>query len=158
MIRLPARINSIDVSIQTPNDPEEADFINASFKDFKPFPKKIIGKRGIDALYATIDQRVVGWGYLVRSSINTAYVAGLFTLPEYRRKGVATALLDEMHNLAHIEGARQILLVPSFMAWNFYTQRGYETIMHFSTFRGAENTDPNVKKQATEYFPPLLDR
>ena len=141
---LPSRIECVDVQIHTPTELEEADFINSTFKNFKPFPKKIIGENRISSVYAVIDSIAVGWGYVVYNNSTTAYGAGLFTLPEYRRRGIATAIIDELQNIAYTEGAHQILLAPSFMAWNFYSERGYKTIIYFSTFIPSGMMKPNA--------------
>lgn len=124
----------------------QVDLINNTFSDFKPFPKKLAEKNGVIALYAEIDQQVAGWGYLVRKSMHAAYVAGMFTHPDFRRNGVSTVILHDMHQRAREIGVYKIFLVPSFMAWNFFTKRGYDTITHFSTFLPIKKPNPELAK------------
>lgn len=146
MVSLPVEIESSEVQIQNVSDSKDVELINTAFKNFKPFPNRLIGKKGINAIYAVVDQKVASWSYLVQCSKTTAYIGGMFTLPDYRRRGIATAMLNRVHDLAHSIGVNRIILVPSFMAWKFYTQRGYETVVHFSTFipSGNENSDSSI--------------
>jgi predicted GNAT family acetyltransferase len=86
-----------------------------------------------------MDGQAAGWGFLTHDNPYMAYVAGIFTAPDFRNRGVASALLKHMHDFSLERGLKKILLVPSFMAWNFYTKRGYQTIAHFSTFLPSDN-------------------
>ena len=133
-IRLPTEYQAPNLEVEQVDDPTQVDHINATFSDFKPFPEKLIHAKGCSSFAAIIDGKTAGWGYLVFSNPETAYIGGMFTAPAYRQRGVASALLDQMHRYAYLQGIKKILLVPSFMAWNFYTRRGYQTIAHFSTF------------------------
>lgn len=138
IIDLPARVDCPEMEIERAANPAQADFINASFADFKPFPQKLLGAESCSAFYASIDGKAAGWGYLVHADAEYAYVAGMFTAPAFRQRGVASALLNRMHQFASEKGIRKVMLVPSFMAWNFYSRRGYRTIAHFSTFLPSE--------------------
>lgn len=141
MAKLPTSFEAPDMVIQEVTQAAQADFINETFSTFKPFPRKLAGALNSHAFYAEIDQQAAGWGYLILRSPHCAYVAGMFTQPEFRRKGVATALLNKMHQFTLAQGIDSIILVPSFMAWNFYTKRGYQTVAHFSTFLPSENKE-----------------
>jgi hypothetical protein len=131
---LSKNFDQTDIPIHQVTEAGQVGPINNTFSDFKPFPEKLIHKKCIIALYAEIDHQAAGWGYMVRKSHHSAYVAGMFTHPDFRQKGVSTAILHDMHQRAKEIGIHKIYLVPSFMAWNFYTKRGYETVAHFSTF------------------------
>ena len=138
LANLPTSFEKPDIAVHQITKPDQANFINNTFSNFKPFPKKVIGSAGSMAFYAEIDKQAAGWSYLIRKNNHTAYVAGMFTQPEFRQKGVSTAMLYEIHRCVSEMGIRKMILVPSFMAWNFYTKRGYDTIAHFSTFLPSE--------------------
>jgi GNAT superfamily N-acetyltransferase len=139
-IELPAAGEAPALAIDLVSDARQVDFINATFSDFKPFPAKLAGAQDCSAFYAQIDHQAAGWGYLVFPNAETAYVGGMFTAPAFRQRGVASAILNRMHHFAFEKGVGKILLVPSFMAWNFYSRRGYRTIAHFSTFLPSEES------------------
>jgi len=144
VIDLPAQFEVPQLEIESVDEPSQVDLINASFSDFKPFPAKLMQADSNNAFFAKIGQNAAGWGYLVQIDAETAYVGGMFTSPAYRQRGVASAILNRMHQFAYQKGMRKIMLVPSLMAWNFYARRGYRTIAHFSTFLSSEaNTASN---------------
>lgn len=60
----------------------------------------------------------------------TVYVDDLYVLPEYRRQGVATQLMDEVERYAKEIGAKrlQLLVEPHNPAKLFYAQQGYSGI------------------------------
>ena len=130
-----------NLAVQNVTRHDQADLINSSFADFKPFPERLLESSSNTAFFVEIDGQAAGWGYLNHSNSHAAYVAGMFTSPNFRHQGAASAILKEMHNSAHNMGFKKIILSPSFMAWNFYTKRGYQTFAHYSTFL------PSAKKE-----------
>lgn len=48
-----------------------------------------------------------------------AYVADIFTHPDFRRKGISTTLLQEIHQIALVAGNSMSILVPSKMTRDF---------------------------------------
>ena len=134
MVDLPVKFDTPSILVHQVSQPDQVDFINQSFSDCKPFPKKLVGAKDCTAFYAEIEGQAAGWGYLVHQVPHMAYLAGMFTSPQFRHIGVATAILANMHRFAEQNNIRNIQLAPSFMAWNFYTKRGYQTIAHYSTF------------------------
>ncbi len=139
-IELPAAGEAPALAIDMVRDARQVDLINATFSDFKPFPAKLAGAQDCTAFVAQIDRQAAGWGYLVFPDAQTAYVGGMFTAPAFRQRGVASAILNRMHQFAFDKGVKKVLLVPSFMAWTFYSRRGYRTIAHFSTFLPSEES------------------
>ncbi len=134
MVDLPTDFETPDIPVQQVNHPEQVELINQTFADCKPFPQKLVGAEACTSFYVEIDGQAAGWSYLVQQQPHLAYLAGMFTSPKFRQMGVATTILSTMHQFARQKGIQKIQLVPSFMAWNFYTKRSYQTIAHFSTF------------------------
>jgi len=143
MVELPAQIDIPNIQVKQVERSEQADFINQSFTECKPYPKKLMDAEDCTSYYAEIEGQAAGWGYLVHQAPNIAYLAGMFTSPDFRRMGVASAILNEIHQFARKKNISKIQLVPSFMAWNFYTKRGYQTIAYFSTFLPMEKMTPS---------------
>ena len=145
MVDLSEKLDTPCIRVCQVEQPEQADFINQNFAECKPYPKKLVDAKNCASFYAEIDGQAAGWGYLVHQAASPAYLAGMFTSPDFRRMGVATAILAKAHQFAQEKNISKIQLVPSFMAWNFYTKRGYQTIAHFSTFLPLEKMVPSNK-------------
>ncbi|HWQ04399.1 MAG TPA: GNAT family N-acetyltransferase [Longilinea sp.] len=97
-------------------------------------PETVLNHPKVRAFYADLDGQAAGWSLLVTTAQNAAYISDMFTLPSFRGRGVAEALLSRMHDTATSEGKAYSLLVPSVMAWNYYQRFGYETLVYFSIF------------------------
>ena len=65
-----------------------------------------------------------------------AYIFGVATLPEYRGKGISTALMEKADELLRGQGARLACLVPAEKSlFDFYGQRGYDTWFYYKALR-----------------------
>ena len=58
----------------------------------------------------------------------TAHIAMLFVAPGYTRLGVASALCDELNDLAAAMGARTLTTDASLIAREFFLQRGFKDL------------------------------
>lgn len=63
-----------------------------------------------------------------------AYVADIFTHPDFRRKGISTTLLQEMHQIALDAGNSMTVLVPSKMTREFdlFQKFSYQTLIEMA--------------------------
>lgn len=131
---LPAPLPDRGIPVSIIQEPGQVDFVNFSHQYFQPIPDTVLANPQVRAFYASLDGQAAGWGLLVTSSPEAAYISDMFTLPSFRGRGVAEALLRAMHETAAGEGKKYCLLVPSVMAWNYYQRFGYETLVCFSIF------------------------
>ena len=62
------------------------------------------------------------------------YIADIFTHPDFRRRGISTALMVEMHRIAVHEGRTNSILVPSKMTREFdlFRKLSYEPLIEFA--------------------------
>ncbi|MFN8441836.1 MAG: GNAT family N-acetyltransferase [Caldilineaceae bacterium] len=97
--------------------------------------KRLVKTDGIETLYlAEIDNYAVGFLCLcLRDQIcddaTYAEVSELFVDAEYRRRGVAHALMEQAATLAKQAGAREVILMTNFrnhVAQQFYFAHGFE--------------------------------
>ena len=101
-----------------------------------------------EAISAEIDSKIVGFAlflpnystFLTKPGI---YLEDLFVLPEYRRRGIATAMLSYLGKLAVERDAGR--LEWSVLDWNenaiaFYQKMGAEVLPDWRTCRVKENT------------------
>lgn len=97
-------------------------------------------------LIAEIDGKQAGWGQI---DVGTGEVDMLYVAPEYVRRGVGTALMRYMEDLAARKGVETLRLRASLNAVPFYRHAGFtevETIIH-RTPDGTEFTCVNMEKR-----------
>ena len=133
-LALPAALSDRGISVNVIDSPEQIRYVNLTHQYFQPVPDTVLANPAIRAFYADLDGQAAGWGLLVTTARDAAYISDMFTLPSFRGRGVAEALLGAMHKAAENAGKRYCLLVPSVMAWNYYQRYGYETMICFSIF------------------------
>jgi GNAT superfamily N-acetyltransferase len=131
---LPAPLPNRGIPVKLVSKPEHVAFVNLTHQYFQPMPDSVLSNPGVRAFYADLDGQAAGWGLLVTTAPEAAYISDMFTLPSFRGRGVAEALLGAMHEASTAEGKSYSLLVPSVMAWNYYQRFGYETMVCFSIF------------------------
>ena len=76
--------------------------------------------RALEIWVAEIDGRAVGWG-----AIHGDRLKGLYTDPDFARRGIGTALLAELEALMRARGIGRIDAEASVNAEGFYLRRGY---------------------------------
>ena len=99
------------------------------------FTKQLAGFH-FTAFFAEADGRVVGTGAFVvydvppspsNPSGTDAYVMNMYTLPEYRGRGIARMVLDRLTEQAYAEGARRVWLRASEQGRRVYEHFGFQT-------------------------------
>jgi GNAT superfamily N-acetyltransferase len=133
--KLPNPLDS-EIIVHKVSSAADVDYVNQSLKTSeRPMPTEGFDDPHISRFYVVLDEKVVAWSQMIVNVVpKTAYVGEMFTLPEYRKRGIAKSLLGRIHTEADLLGCKHVVLVPSQMAANFYTQYGYESIVEFSVF------------------------
>ncbi len=72
--------------------------------------------------------QVIAWGRITQVQPEIAWVSDLFTKPEFRKRGVMTALMHEYHRDALAFGVRQMLLFSSGSNYDFHFKNHYKTV------------------------------
>ncbi len=78
--------------------------------------------------YASVDDQPAAWGAAIFLNPGVAYIAWMFTRPEYRQRGLAAAVLTQLMHLSAERGAVESLLVASPMGLNVYEHLGYSRL------------------------------
>jgi len=88
----------------------------------------------IHNLMALYNGQVCAKAQLITMDGKYAYMADLFTHPNFRRKGISSALLQEMHTIAAESGNTQSLLIPSKMTREFdlFQKFSYQTLVEMA--------------------------
>lgn len=96
-----------------------------------------------NALICYENEVAVGIGAYKEYDAETAEIKRMFTLPEYRGKGIAKAILTELELWAKEEGYKLALLETGKMqkdAIGLYQKLGYEFTENFGQYVGVENS------------------
>lgn len=98
---------------------------------------------------AVLRERIVGHVQTVwrrvrtskHSTVNIGGISNVCTLPEYRRRGIATALLNEAHKLMERNNVpvAGLLTEPDGAAWELYRKMRYDKIVTITKFVGQLN-------------------
>ena len=133
-IEFPATLDVPPIAVFEVKRPAQAMYVNETHLQYEPMPVHIVGEPTIRQFFAKIDGQAVGWIQLIQTVPNTAYINNLYTLPDFRRRGVAGALLNRVHQACAADGVNHILLIPSDMAQHFYATHGYRPFLYFSVW------------------------
>lgn len=85
----------------------------------------------------------VGIGAYKEYDADTAEMKRMYTVPEYRGKGIGKAILTELENWAREENYKVSLLETGYLqkdAIGLYQKLGYEIIPNFGQYEGVENS------------------
>lgn len=133
---------------------EHPDFINL-VKQLDHYLKVIDGDEhdfyhqfnNIDVLKNTVvaylNNTPVGCGAYKAFDSNSAEIKRMFTIPETRSKGVASAILKELENWAKENYFKSTILETGLRqveAVNFYKKNNYNIIPNFGQYAGVENS------------------
>lgn len=146
-MRLPAAavVASSPIAIHEVATRAQVEFVNATHQQDQPMRPQLIGDAQIRPFYAEFEAKAVGWAMLITAYPGVAYLSDMFTLPLYRRRGVARSLLARLQIEAAAAGAGHLILVPSFTAWNYYQKLGYEPLVSFSVFKPVSVAVPSCR-------------
>ena len=96
-----------------------------------------------NALVCYENEVAVGIGAYKEYDSQTAEIKRMFTLPEYRGKGIAKAILTELELWAKEEGYQFAILETGYLqkdAIGLYQKLGYEITENFGQYIGVENS------------------
>lgn len=96
-----------------------------------------------NALICYENEVAVGIGAYKEYDTETAEIKRMYTLPEYRGKGIAKAILTELELWAKEEGYKFAILETGYLqkdAIGLYQKLGYEITENFGQYIGVENS------------------
>lgn len=102
-----------------------------------------------NALICYDDDKAVGIGAYKEFEPKVAEIKRMYTLPEYRGKGIAKAILTELEAWAKEEGYTTSILETGYLqidAIGLYQKLGYMVIENFGQYKGVENSVCMEKK------------
>jgi GNAT superfamily N-acetyltransferase len=121
------------IRVNTLVDPNEIDTVNASGA-FTPIPKAAARRGSAVFFRAMIDEVVAATARYGHAHPDLAIVDQVFTLPEFRRRGLAEALLARMGEQAARDGDKRMLLISSEQGRGLYERVGFRMVAPVAVF------------------------
>ena len=135
--------NDIDLLVQLRLDFLEMDKENKQYEVIKEncysYFHNALSEGLSDVILAEDEEMVVGTAIIfyyqsVPSAFNmtgrNAYVTSMYVNEEYRRKGIATTMLNQLIDVANQKGYQIIMLNASEMGKHLYTKFGFKEILN----------------------------
>jgi GNAT superfamily N-acetyltransferase len=112
-------------------DASDIEAINAQDPDF-PSYAELLGDPRAHEVMVFEGERPISKGFFVEGAPGIVHVLGMFTLPDYRRRGLARAVIDALHLEAQRRHVALCVLDPSLMAarHGVYPALGYRTLTY----------------------------
>jgi GNAT superfamily N-acetyltransferase len=103
-----------------------------------PIKAEELGNLALRHYFVELDGQCAGYARAILPLSSAVMVEPLWTRPEYRRRGIATALMNRLHAEAAEGGAAQGVIMASPMGVPLYTRLGYEIVAFVQKFVPAE--------------------
>lgn len=125
------RLDDPNWVVRPARDGADIDAINAQDPTYRSHAE-LIGDSRAHEVMVFEGERPIAKGFFVEGAPGIVHVLGMFTVPEYRRRGLARAVIDALHLEAQRRGAWLCVLNPSLMAAELgvYPALGYRTLMY----------------------------
>jgi len=88
---------------------------------------------------ATIGERIIGMGRAISDGISDAYIQDITVSESFRRKGIASRIVEELVKKLHEDGLYWIGLIAERGSQEFYLRLG---------FKPMENATPMLRKDS----------
>jgi GNAT superfamily N-acetyltransferase len=95
------------------------------------------------ALVVYENEEPVGCGAFKQYDVTTAEIKRMYVLPQYRNKGIAAAVLQQLEHWAREEGFQSTVLETGMKqpeAIRLYEKSGYAIIPNYGQYIGVENS------------------
>ena len=106
---------------------------------------------GVRLYGAEAEGRLIAWVRIAQMREDVAWLDDLFTLPEHRKRGVMTHLLNFAYNDSSSFGVRETVLLCSSENYAFHLKNGYEVVAHKSRFEPRKSWLERLKKRVTKH-------
>jgi GNAT superfamily N-acetyltransferase len=104
-------------------------------RGYRVFTPEQLVDPGLEIAAVEQEGQVVAWGAGLLADAETLYITNMYTRPEQRRQGLASAILSHLHAWGRGKGAQRSLLVSSQMGRGLYLNLGYHERLRCLVFR-----------------------
>lgn len=131
--------------IETLNQAEQiSNAANEILLSTRDLPPRQLGVR----LYgAEVERRLIAWARIAQVHETTAWVDNLFTLPEHRKRGVMTHLMNFAYHDSSSFGVQETVLLCSSENLGFHLKNGYQAVAQKLRFEPRKSWLERLKKR-----------
>jgi GNAT superfamily N-acetyltransferase len=86
-------------------------------------------KLGMKLYYCIDNNQAIGWARNAQGVDGSSWVTDVFTMPQARKKGIATAIMRQIHLENFLSGNIEVFLIAHEERTDFYHRLGYETVV-----------------------------
>jgi GNAT superfamily N-acetyltransferase len=104
-----------------------------------PMKEEELHHPGLRHYYVEMDGQCVGQAKAILPPVAAVVVEPLGVKEGYRRRGIATALMNRLHADAARDGAQRSVIIASPMGVPLYTRLGYEVVAYIRKFVPGSN-------------------
>jgi GNAT superfamily N-acetyltransferase len=104
---------------------------------------------GVRLYGAEAEGQLIAWARIAQVRETAAWVDNLFTLPEYRKRGVMTHLMNFAYNDSSSFGVQETVLLCSSENHGFHLRNGYAVVAHKLRFAPRTNWLERLKRHVT---------
>jgi GNAT superfamily N-acetyltransferase len=98
---------------------------------------------------AEAEGQLIAWARIAQVRETVAWVDDLFTLPEHRKRGVMTHLMNFAYNDSSSFGVRETVLLCSSENHGFHLKNGYAIVAQKLRFEPRKSWLERLKKRVT---------
>lgn len=133
---LPLRVTTIPLNIHKAKTIQQTEAANNSLTaEGERIHVQTLRDKHIHNFYAKEDGQAVGWIQLVTKTPGVGYINQLHVLEEFRKRRIATTLVQAAHSEALKQGLKRMVAIPSDMSLHLFRRMGYRPLLFFSAFR-----------------------
>jgi predicted N-acetyltransferase YhbS len=133
---LPLKVSTIPLNVHKAKTIQQAEVANNSLTaEGERIHVQTLRDKHIHNFYVTEGGQAVGWIQLVTVYSGVGYINQLHVMQEFRKRKMATTLVNAAHSEAIKLGVKRMVVIPSDMAMHLFRRMGYRPLLYFSAFR-----------------------
>jgi ribosomal protein S18 acetylase RimI-like enzyme len=141
------KLESAEIHLLKDFPPEQWHF------DFPAFLSLHMGYTYFKAIVATVKGQIVGVGHAIIHP-PAAWLGNIIVLPEFRNRGIGSAITRELIGICRARGCRSLLLISTQQGQNIYQKLGFKVSTHYIFYQTGQKfksiTDDSINQMSSE--------
>ncbi len=134
--RLPLKVSTIPLNVHKATMLQHTEAANNDLTaEGERIHAQTLWDKHIYNFYVKTEGRAVGWIQLVTKYPGVGYINQVYVMKDYRRRKLATTLVNAVHAEALKLGIKKMVTVPSDMSLHLFRRTGYRPLLFFSVFQ-----------------------